>query len=175
MIRIGSIYSGVGGLDLAILAATEPRGRIVWHCENAAYPRAVLAERFQGVPCYESDEAIDETAPAIDVLIGGPPCQPASTAGKRKGAEDERWRWPHFLRIVRVLRPSVVYVENPQGDQQGADESLPILLGRGHLYRLSGVCGGLRAASDLRVPTTSGSVCVVIRCKRALNGARRQG
>lgn len=107
------MYSGVAGMDLAILAATEPHGRIVWHCENAAYPRAVLAERFPGVPCYESDEAIDANAPPIDILIGGPPCQPTSTAGKRKGAADDRWRWPQFMRVVGLLRPQLVFLENP--------------------------------------------------------------
>lgn len=111
--RIGSMYSGIGGMDLAVLAATEPHGRVVWHCESGPYPRAVLAERFPGVPCYESDEAIDETAAPIDCLIGGPPCQPSSLAGKRKGADDDRWRWPQFLRVVGLLRPSVIYMENP--------------------------------------------------------------
>jgi DNA (cytosine-5)-methyltransferase 1 len=109
--RIGSVYSGVLGLDLAVEAATG--GHTVWTCEAAAYPRAVIAARRPGLPCYESDEAVPDDAPAIDILIGGPPCQPTSNAGKRKGEDDERWRWPQFLELCRRLEPRAVFVENP--------------------------------------------------------------
>jgi DNA (cytosine-5)-methyltransferase 1 len=109
--RIGSVYSGVLGLDLAVEAATG--GHTVWTCEAAAFPRAVIAARRPGLPCYESDEAVPDDAPTIDILIGGPPCQPTSNAGKRKGADDERWRWPQFLELCRRLEPRAVFVENP--------------------------------------------------------------
>jgi DNA (cytosine-5)-methyltransferase 1 len=110
-LRIGSVYSGVLGLDLGVEAATG--GHTVWTCEAAAYPRAVIAARRPWLPCYESDEAVPNDAPGIDILIGGPPCQPTSNAGKRKGEDDERWRWPQFLELCRRLEPRAVFVENP--------------------------------------------------------------
>lgn len=111
VLTIGSVYSGILGLDLGVEVATG--GRVLWTCEAAVYPRAVIAKLRPGLPCFLSDEAIPADAPLVDVLIGGPPCQPTSTAGKRKGANDDRWRWPHFLGLARRFRPSLIFVENP--------------------------------------------------------------
>ena len=52
---------------------------------------------------------------AVDLLCGGVPCQPASVAGKRKGAADHRWLWPDFLRLVSEINPVWVLAENPRG------------------------------------------------------------
>ena len=51
----------------------------------------------------------------IDLLCGGVPCQPASVAGKREGADDHRWLWPDFLRVVSEVNPVWVLAENPRG------------------------------------------------------------
>src|SRR5437868_15209237 len=51
----------------------------------------------------------------VDLIAGGFPCQPVSLAGRRRGSADERWLWPEFARLIRVLRPRYVLVENVPG------------------------------------------------------------
>ncbi len=111
--RIGSVYSGVLGLDVGVEHASG--GKVVWTCESEAYPRAVIFKHRSALPCYTSDEAIPEDAESVDCLIGGVPCQPSSIAGKRKGTNDDRWRWPHFMALARRFGPRFIFVENPPG------------------------------------------------------------
>ncbi len=53
--------------------------------------------------------------PLVDIVSGGPPCQPASVAGKRRGAKDDRWLWPETFRVIRELQPTWIVLENPAG------------------------------------------------------------
>jgi hypothetical protein len=112
------LYTGVGGAALAAhIAGIEP----VAFCEQDAYCRRVLARHWPAVPCFESDEEVSRDAfrqrgiPIPTIVSGGPPCQGFSVAGKRKGAEDPRNRWPVMRRIVAELRPAWVCVENVFG------------------------------------------------------------
>ena len=117
-LRALSVYSGAGGLDRAALAAGV---EVVALCEADPFCRRLLAVRFPGVPIYESDTTLTADRLAadgigrIDLVFGGPPCQPASSAGKRLGASDPRWRWPEYFRLVRDLRPRWVVAEQPPG------------------------------------------------------------
>jgi len=52
---------------------------------------------------------------AVDIITGGVPCQPASTAGKRKGKEDDRWLWPEAIRVIRIFQPTWFIFENVRG------------------------------------------------------------
>lgn len=108
----GSLFSGIGGLDLGLERAGMS---CIWQCEIDSFCRKVLAKHWPGVKCYEDVRKIDETAPAIDLLCGGFPCQPHSVAGKRKGADDERNLWPECIRLVRLLRPRWCLFENVPG------------------------------------------------------------
>ena len=109
---VGSLFSGIGGLDLGLERAGF---RIAWQCESDPYARAVLRKHWPDVPCYPDVRALDGREPAIDVLCGGFPCQPVSVAGKRRAQADPRWLWPAFAAVVRSHRPALVLLENVPG------------------------------------------------------------
>lgn len=109
-----SLFSGIGGLDLGL-------DRAGWTCvgqvEIDPFCRAVLAEHWPEVPRHDDvrtapDWWRSEPRPAVHAVTGGPPCQPFSSAGRRRGVADERWGWPWMERVVRAVRPRVVIVEN---------------------------------------------------------------
>ena len=115
MIRtVGSLFSGIGGIDLGL----ERAGMTIrWQVEKDDWCRRVLSKHWPDVPKYEDITTLTgHELERVDVLAGGFPCQPASVAGSRKGNEDvERWLWPHFEKLIRVLRPQIVLVENVPG------------------------------------------------------------
>jgi DNA (cytosine-5)-methyltransferase 1 len=110
---VGSLFSGIGGLDLGLERAGM---RVVWQVENDAYCQGVLSKHWPDVRRYGDVRELTghELAP-VDLICGGFPCQPVSVAGRRLGQDDERWLWPEFARIVRVVRPRYVLVENVPG------------------------------------------------------------
>jgi len=113
-VRIGSLFSGYGGLELGVQAALG--GTVAWHVENEPAAAAVLTAHWPQVPNYGDITAVDWTQiQPVDVVCGGFPCQPVSHAGKRLGDRDERWLWDEFARCIRVLRPRLVVVENVRG------------------------------------------------------------
>ena len=117
-LRIASLCSGYGGLDLAVCQVLG--GDLVWVAETDKDASAVLRRHWPGVPNYGDITAIDwESLPpearAVDVLTTGFPCQPFSQAGRRRGADDPRHLWPHVARAVGALRPQLVVLENVRG------------------------------------------------------------
>lgn len=109
-LTVGSLFSGIGGIDLGLeRAGMESRWFVEWdaHCQN------ILRRHWPGLPVYGDITAVDwSTVEPVDVLAGGFPCQPVSNAGKRLGTDDARWLWPEFARAIRILRPRYVLVEN---------------------------------------------------------------
>lgn len=110
----GSLFSGVGGFDLA---AQWMGWENVLHCEINPFGRRVLEYYWPNAKSYEDITKTDFTIHkgTIDVLTGGFPCQPFSLAGKRKGTEDERHLWPEMLRAIREIKPRWVVGENVFG------------------------------------------------------------
>ena len=109
-----SLFSGIGGFDIAAEWAGWDN---VFNCEIADFPRKVLNYHFPNAIQYDDIKSTDFTVwrGRVDVLTGGFPCQPFSTAGKRKGTEDNRYLWSEMLRAIREIRPRWVVGENVLG------------------------------------------------------------
>ncbi|UJE15618.1 DNA methylase [Mycobacterium phage Madiba] len=114
--KIGSLFSGAGGLDIAVEQFFG--ARTVWHCELNPAASKVLAHRWPGVPNLGDITAVDwSTVEPVDILAGGFPCQDVSAAGRRAGiAEGTRsGLWTLFAEVINQLRPGVVVIENVRG------------------------------------------------------------
>ena len=110
----GSLFSGIGGFDLA---AHWMGWKNAFHCEWMEFPRKVLDYYFP-----EADSHVDicktdfkKYEGNVDIITGGFPCQPFSMAGKRKGSEDERYLWHEMLRTIQEVKPKYVIAENVLG------------------------------------------------------------
>ena len=110
----GSLFSGIGGFDLAAEWAGFTN---LFNCEWEEFPRKVLKHHFPNAEQYEDIKDFNATAYSgrLDILSGGFPCQPFSVAGKRKGSEDERHLWPEMLRVIGECQPRWVVGENVRG------------------------------------------------------------
>jgi DNA (cytosine-5)-methyltransferase 1 len=110
----GSLFSGIGGFDLA---AEWMGWENVFHCEWNPFGQRVLKHYWPNAELFTDITKSDFTkyANQIDILTGGFPCQPYSSAGKRLGKEDERHLWPQMLRAIREIAPRFVVGENVRG------------------------------------------------------------
>lgn len=115
-LKIGSLFSGYGGLDLAVEAFTG--GKTVWHVEFDAAPSKILEHNFPGTPNYGDVRSVDWTqVEPVDILTGGFPCQDVSLAGNRAGIKQgtRSGLWSEFANAIYILRPRMVVIENVRG------------------------------------------------------------
>ena len=110
--RVVSLFSGIGGIDLAFRQAGHS---IVWANDNDHYACLTYKRNFPEVPLIESDiRFIDKnTIPDCDIVAAGFPCQPFSICGKQKGFDDKRG--DAFFEICKVIdakEPAIVFLEN---------------------------------------------------------------
>lgn len=152
-----SLFSGIGGAEVA---ASMMGWQNLFHCEIQEFPRKVLDYWFPNSESYEDITKTDFTKwhGKVDVLTGGFPCQPFSLAGRRKGADDNRYLWPQMLRAIRQIHPSWVVGENVNGIKTMVESCQVTQMGRSdylfeenHLYReesrftLDKICADLEA------------------------------
>lgn len=114
MLTHGSLFSGIGGFDLA---AAWCGWQNVFNCEINEFCRKVLKYHFPEATQIENIINYDFSGyhGKIDIITGGFPCQPFSYAGARRGEGDERFLWPAMLRAVREISPRWIVAENVPG------------------------------------------------------------
>lgn len=112
--KCGHLFNGIGGFALA---AHWMGWTNVMHCEIDPFCNKVMNYHFPNSYQHEDIRTTDFTIwrGKLDLITGGFPCQPYSTAGKRKGKDDDRHLWPDMLRAVREISPRYVVGENVRG------------------------------------------------------------
>ncbi len=150
--KIGSLFSGYGGLDLAVSKLTG--AEVAWHCEWEDAPSKILEAHFPGVPNYRDVSQVDFTqVEPVDILTGGFPCQDLSLAGKRAGLKEgtRSGLWSEFYRAIQEIKPKLVVIENVRGllsakannGMEYTDEVLGTLQGKPAIRALGAVLGDL--------------------------------
>jgi DNA (cytosine-5)-methyltransferase 1 len=109
-----SLFSGIGGFDLA---AEWMGWENLFHCEWNPFGQQVLKHHFPNSISYNDITKTDFSIHngSVDILTGGFPCQPYSSAGKRLGKADERHLFPHMLRCIKEVKPRWIIGENVRG------------------------------------------------------------
>ena len=112
-LTVGSLFSGIGGLDLGLERAGM---EVIWQSEIDPYCNKVLKKHWPEVINHGNIKDINwGTVQRPDIICGGYPCQPFSTAGKRKGTDDPRHLWPWVRDAISALRPKFAILENVRG------------------------------------------------------------
>ena len=114
IITHASLFSGIGAPELA---AFWLGWQNAFHCEISKFCNTILNYWYPNSIGYENIKKTDfsKWQGKIDVLTGGFPCQPFSSAGQRLGANDDRYLWPEMLRAIRQVQPTFVIGENVAG------------------------------------------------------------
>ena len=136
-----SVFSGIGGPEIA---ATMLGWENLFHCEINEFGRKVLDYWYPNSKSYEDITKTDftEWRGRVDVLTGGFPCQPFSYAGRRKGAEDDRYLWPSMYRAIDEIQPTWVVAENVAG--------ILTMVEQGEVSKVAGTATLFDAFDDLR-------------------------
>lgn len=126
-LRVGSLFAGYGGLDLAVQTVL-PQSHLVWYCEHEPPTEknptpdqaaaAVMAHRWPGTPNLGDVTTINWShVEPVDVLTGGFPCQDVSISGARRGmhADTRSGLWTHMANAIDTIRPGLVLIENVRG------------------------------------------------------------
>ena len=136
-----SVFSGIGGPEVA---ATMLGWENLFHCEINPFGRQVLDYWYPNAESYDDITTTDFTKwrGRVDVLTGGFPCQPFSYAGRRRGAEDDRYLWPSMYRAIDEIQPTWVVAENVAG--------ILTMVEQGEVSKVAGTASLFDASDDVR-------------------------
>jgi DNA (cytosine-5)-methyltransferase 1 len=113
MLKIGSLCTGYGGLDMAVEAYFG--AETVWTSDVDKYASLAIKERLEKPNIGDLTQVDWSKLERIDILTAGYPCQPFSQAGQRKGTNDKRHIWPHIAKAISIFRPRIIILENVRG------------------------------------------------------------
>lgn len=138
MTAIGSLFTGYGGLDMAVRMALDPAAKVAWTSDVEPGPCRLAEVRWPGVPNLGDITQVDwsEVEP-VDIICGGSPCQDLSLAGRRAGMASgtRSGLWESMFEAIKMMRPRLVVWENVRGALTSGAASLvesgPRLLGIG--------------------------------------------
>lgn len=136
-----SVFSGIGGPEVA---ATMLGWENLFHCEINPFGKRVLDYWYPNAESYDDITTTDfsKWRGRVDVLTGGFPCQPFSYAGRRRGAEDDRYLWPSMYRAIDEIQPTWVVAENVAG--------ILTMVEQGDVSKVAGTASLFDAFDDLR-------------------------
>lgn len=113
MLTFGSLFAGIGGIDLGLERAGMT---CAFQVEIDDYATRVLTKHWPNVPKHRDVRSVSaHNLPRVDVLAGGFPCQPHAVQGLRKAAADQRDLWGEYYRLICELTPRWVLGENVPG------------------------------------------------------------
>lgn len=117
MYKMASFFTGMGGIDEGFRGTNQVE--TIYADEIDKYPAETFELNFSiKIDCRDIREVNESEIPDVDIICGGFPCQPFSTAGKREGIEDKKGRGTMFfeiLRIIKAKKPRVIFLENVKG------------------------------------------------------------
>lgn len=118
MTTIGSLFTGYGGLDMAVRMALDPAARVAWTSDVEPGPCRLAEVRWPGVPNLGDITQVDWSGvEPVDIICGGSPCQDLSLAGRRAGMASgtRSGLWESMFEAVKTMRPRLVVWENVRG------------------------------------------------------------
>lgn len=168
--RHASLFSGIGGAEIA---AAWLGWENLFHCDINEFGCKVLRYWFPESKEYNDIKTTDftEWRGKVDVLTAGFPCQPFSMAGKRRGADDDRYLWPETIRVIKEVRPAWFVGENVFGIASMVLPGEEVDMGRtddifeeGNLYRTEQRYVLDRICQDIEDAGYSVQPCVIPAC-----------
>lgn len=132
MLTFGSLFAGIGGFDLGF----ERAGMTCeWQVEIKDYRRRVLAKQWPGIERWDDVRTFPPSWGkwSVDVICGGPPCQRTSVAAAIQGKRTGETLWPEMRRIVEIIKPRIVVVEQPGGNKDWEAQVAADLAGAGYI------------------------------------------
>jgi len=115
MIKVGSLFSGIGGFEIGFEAAFGHHAKTVWQVEKEPFCQQILKQHFPESVIYDDVRTVgSHNLEPVDVVMGGFPCQSISLAGRMEGLQNEEKSglWWEMFRIISELRPRIVLLEN---------------------------------------------------------------